>query len=76
MINKGLRSEINQLKIKCSNREKGCEWTGKLGELKTHLESEKGCGFVTVKCPNICGATVVRKELEKYLSSKCYLQPY
>ena len=54
VINKGLRSEINQLKVKCSNRGKGCEWTGELQALKTHLESEKGCEFVVVKCPNKC----------------------
>ena len=81
VINKGLRSEINQLKVKCSNRGKGCEWTGELGALKTHLASEKGCGFVVVQCPNKCSSrwsytTIVRKELEKYLSSECYLRPY
>ena len=42
VINKGLRSEINQLKIKCSNRGAGCEWVGELEQLKEHLESEKG----------------------------------
>ena len=82
VINKGLRSEINPLKVKCSNRGKGCEWTGELGALKTHLESEKGCGFVVVQCPNKClkglgsYTTVVRKELEKHLSSECCLRPY
>ena len=54
VINKGLRSEINQLKIICSNHAKGCLWTGELGALKIHLESDKGCGFVEVNCPNRC----------------------
>lgn len=52
VINKGLRSEINQLKVKCSKQWEGCEWMGELGALKMHLESEKGCGFVVVSCPN------------------------
>ena len=32
VINKGLKSEINEFKIKCSNRDKGCEWAGPLGD--------------------------------------------
>ena len=76
VINKGLRSEINQLKVKCSNHGKGCEWKGELGALKTHLESEKGCGFVIVDCPNRCSVVVLRKELKIHLKSKCSLRSY
>ena len=78
VINKGLRSEINQLKIKCSNRGEGCGWTGELGQLKMHLTSEKGCGFVIVVCPNKCqpGYTILRKELAVHLKSVCLLRPY
>ena len=85
VINKGLRSEINQLKIRCINRGEGCEWTGELGTLKTHLESERGCGFVEVKCPNKClqvythpatTTCVKRKDLGKHLTDSCYLRPY
>ena len=55
---------------------------GRARTLKTHLESEKGCGLVVVECPNKCATiegdviTMVRKELEKHLSSECYLRPY
>ena len=86
MIHKGLRSEINQLKIRCINRGEGCEWTGELGTLKTHLENESCTfGFVfIVKCPNKCKdfftgeTTVVRhiSDLNKHLSRDCYLRPY
>ena len=79
VIHKGLRSEINQLKIRCINRGEGCEWTGELGTLKTHLESERGCGFVEVKCPNKCYSffnILKRKDLGKHLTDHCYLRPY
>ena len=86
VIHKGLRSEINQLKIRCINRGEGCEWTGELGTLKTHLESERGCGFVVVDCPNHCYdiengfiniyVTMKRKDLDKHLTERCYLRPY
>jgi TNF receptor-associated factor 4 len=49
VINKGLRSEVIQLKTKCSNR--GCQWTGEMGTLKRHLNR---CDFVMVECPNKC----------------------
>ena len=54
VINKGLRSEINQLKVNCVNHSEGCEWTGELGEIKHHLESDNGCGYVIVTCPYKC----------------------
>ena len=56
MINKGLRSEILQLRIRCDNwyQSRRCDWVGELGDLKNHLESERGCGFVFV-------ASVARK---------------
>ena len=76
VINKGLRSEINQLKIKCTNRKKGCEWSGELGSLKTHLESGKGCGFVIIDCPNKCRKSIFRKELKVHLESECTLCSY
>ena len=78
VINKGLRSEINQLKIKYSNRSKVCEWTGELGLLKIHLESDKGCGFVGVNCPNKCNSSSVllKKDLNNHLKSECFHRQY
>ena len=87
VINKGLRSEINQLEVKCSNCDKGCEWTGELGALKTHLQSDKGCGFVEVECPNQCSSerqsvftyfvkSIQRKDLDRHLKTECDLRQY
>ena len=82
VIHKGLRSEVNQLKIRCSNHGEGCQWTGELGALKKHLESYDGCSFVVVECPNKC-FTLKRKikvmkriEVHKHLIQVCYLRPY
>ena len=54
VIDKSVRSEVIQLKIRCGNHGEGCQWTGELGALKQHLESDNGCGFVMIKCPNKC----------------------
>ena len=79
VINKGLRSEISQLKVRCSNWQqgKGCDWIGELGQLKHHLESEKGCGFVLVSCPSKCSLDKLKRmELDEHLRLRCILQPY
>ena len=81
MIHKGLRSEVNQLKIRCSNNGRGCKWTGELGALKAHLESESGCGFVMVECPNKCiifnsTCTLLRIKIKNHLAQRCYLRSY
>ena len=82
VINKSLRSEVNQLKIKCSNHGEGCQWTGELGKLKKHLESaENGCDFALVECPNKCNAfcgvrTMKRKDVCNHLTQSCHLRPY
>ena len=85
VVHKGLRSEVNQLKVRCSNRRKGCNWTGELGTLQTHLESDGGCGFVVVECPNRCQLymlgictirTMKRNEVDEHLTHVCYLRPY
>ena len=84
VINKGVRSEINQLKIKCSNHGEGCQWTGELGTLKMHLESDKGCDFVMIECPNKCKRgtdpfrvkIMRRRDLADHLTHSCYLRSY
>ena len=77
VIDKGLRSEINQLKIKCNNSSKGCDWTGELGQLTGHQESEtEGCGFAVVVCPNKCLSVLLRKDLDKHVKSECHLRQY
>ena len=84
VIDKGLRSEINELKIKCTHHEEGCEWRGELGALTTHLESQNGCGYELLKCPHKCelmpGCKLTcflkRKEMERHLTHDCCLRPY
>ena len=64
-----VRREIDELKIRCIHcprkhiKEEGCRWVGELSTLKTHLASEKGCGYVEVDCPNKCNKQFKRKNL-------------
>ena len=71
-----IRREVDELKIRCTNGEAGCRWVGALSSLKTHLESEKGCGFVEVYCTNKCKKELLRKDLTDHLTQHCPLRKY
>ncbi len=53
---KSVQRELNQLCIRCSHHEEGCQWVGELGDLQTHLNSNSGCGYQVVECPNRCNS--------------------
>ena len=60
-----------------ANHREGCGWVGELGGLKSHLDSDKGCGYVKVTCTNEgCEKKMRRKNLQAHLQGKCYYQPY
>ncbi len=83
MLDQSVQREIRQLKIYCSHKGEGCQWVGELGDLQTHLNSQQGCGYVEVTCPNSTSWTsprephfVKRKDLEKHLRRLCPLRRY
>ena len=77
MANKAIIREVNELKIRCTNHREGCGWVGELGELKSHLDSDKGCGYEEVTCTNEgCGERKSHKDLQTHSKEKCYYRPY
>ena len=56
--NKGLQQPLYGFHVHCSNKEEGCEWTGELGQLDSHLnlnqsgkvDELEGCEFAKIKC--------------------------
>ena len=83
MLNREKIRDINELRIRCTYHKAGCEWEGELGALKQHLQSESGCGYVVVACPNDtkkvvgynCGK-MKRKDLKAHMHNKCYFRLY
>ena len=58
--------------------EKGCEWTGELGQLGQHLrppQNQEGCQFVNITC-NLCGETMQRSHLSHHQESDCPQRTY
>ena len=76
MANKAMIREVNELKICCTNHREGCGWVGELGGLKSHLDSDKKCGYVEVTCTNKgCEERVSRKDLQTHLQETCSYRP-
>ena len=73
------KRKVLALKVKCSNKLRGCKWVGELGELDNHLKigSVAGrCHFVSVECPLKCDKHIQRRNLEEHKSSECVKRPF
>ena len=83
IINKEKIREIKELRIRCTNREKGYDWVGEMGVLDDHLKSDKGCGYEIVKCGNrgkgciyeLC-ESLERRHLTNHKENECKYRPY
>ena len=62
------KRQIDNLKIYCPNRSKGCDKITTLGECNQHLEK---CLFVEISCTKQCGEKMLRKELQDHQSNQC-----
>ena len=66
--------EIRNLKVKCQNSSRGCEWEGELGNVESHQNGV--CGYQLVQCSNKCGAEIERRDVEKHKKDHCELRMY
>ena len=69
---------IKALKLRCSNNEKGCLWTGELRSIDEHHST---CGYSSIQCPNHCTdgkkeVYLLRKNLKNHVSRKCFKRQY
>ena len=72
VVNKERIREIKELMIYCTKKRYGCEWVGSLGSLLLHLDSDKGCNYMDVRCE--CGEVLMRKDLATHSAEKCPLR--
>jgi TNF receptor-associated factor 4 len=69
------KREIEALRTRCRNVERGCEWVGTVGTLEQHVVAS--CRFTPVPCPNKCKNSndrvhkFTRKDLELHLKIDC-----
>ena len=54
-LNKFLQREINDLKVRCQHHREGCEWTGEVRDLQSHLDPDKRkCDYILLPCSFGC----------------------
>ena len=65
------------LKVHCSLKDRGCEWTGQLQHLDAHLDLTTGdCVYVDVDCPNKCNQNVQKHNVDTHLANHCPNRDY
>ncbi len=69
----GLQQKLYVLKVRCSHQKDGCEWTGELGQLDEHLNTDpltekhlEGCPFVEINCVYMCGDKWQRQYVQSH----------
>lgn len=83
--NERLKQSLYEFKVSCSNRSRGCQWTGSLGQLDHHLNLKptkerelEGCQFVVIKCS--CFTSFMRYRIKDHKQNdclkRCYVCPY
>ena len=75
IINKCLKRNINEAKVYCMLRPQGCDWTGELGNLNSHLsvgQQHGQCKYVIIPCPNdTCDMKCPRHEMKTHANKEC-----
>ena len=69
--NKQADRAIRSLHVFCTNKEKGCEWQGKVNDIINHLGNSDGCQFEDVKCSNDCGQCLQRQYVTGHVEDEC-----
>ena len=71
-MNKRDHRRILALRVCCTMKDRGCQWTGKVEQLDTHLDVNSGdCQYVDVECPEKCGQQVQKHQLVTHIANDC-----
>ena len=70
-------AKILALEIRCTMKDRGCEWTGQLQHLDAHLDVTTGdCQYVDVACPKKCVQKVQKRNVDTHLANECLNRDY
>ena len=76
--NKWLERILNGYDVHCPHQEKGCKWTGELGQLKHHLNDNplpekllEGCQFQDIPCTLCQSYRSERQLMADHISNDC-----
>ena len=64
--------KILALEVRCTMKNRGCEWTGQLQHLDAHLDVTTGdCEYVDVECPIKCVQKIQKRYVDTHLANEC-----
>ena len=71
-LDKFLQREINDLKVRCQHHREGCEWTGEVRDLQSHLNPDKRkCDYILLPCSFGCGERIRSGAMRDHLKRYC-----
>ena len=71
------QSKILALEVRCTMKDRGCEWTKQLQHLDAHLDVTTGdCEYVDVECPIKCVQKVQKRNVDTHLANECPNRDY
>ena len=74
---KKYQAKLQTLCVRCSLKDRGCEWTGLLQHLNAHLDLTTGdCVYVDVDCPSKCNQKVKKRNVDTHLANHCPNRDY
>ena len=72
LMDKRDHRKILALRVCCTMKDRGCQWTGKVEQLDTHLDVNSGdCQHVDIECPEKCGQQVQKHQLATHIANDC-----
>ena len=72
LLDKNYQRKVLALRVHCTLKDRGCQWTGKLEQLDAHLDVETGvCEYVDIECPEKCGQQIQKHQLATHVANEC-----
>ena len=66
------QKRINNLKVYCIMKKRGCSWSGTVEQLDSHLDHDQdNCQYVDTKCPLNCQQTIPKNKMEQHVAEEC-----
>ena len=66
------QKRIASLKVYCTLKGRGCDWSGTLEELEAHLDPDQdNCQYVDTKCPLNCQQAIPKNKVEQHVREEC-----
>jgi len=66
------QKRMNKFEVYCSMKERGCDWSGTLDQLDSHLDPDlDNCHYVDTNCPLNCLQNIPKNEMDIHLKKEC-----